>query len=133
MLHSRAFPRTAQVRDGLTRLSCATEQHKLLLGHLLFVAQHVAKQGGLRVCVRGVCAGPHRASSCARAATPLRARARPLTCSLGLSPSYAPARPENLLPGFRVVINDGPEGCQSVYHVHLHVLGGKQLSWPPGC
>ena len=31
------------------------------------------------------------------------------------------------------VINNGPEGCQSVYHLHLHVIGGKQLSWPPGC
>lgn len=34
--------------------------------------------------------------------------------------------------GFRVVINNGMHGCQSVYHVHLHVLGGRQLSWPPG-
>ena len=35
--------------------------------------------------------------------------------------------------GYRLVINNGVEGCQSVYHVHVHVLGGKQLSWPPGC
>ena len=35
--------------------------------------------------------------------------------------------------GYRVVVNDGEEGCQSVYHLHLHVIGGKQLSWPPGC
>lgn len=34
--------------------------------------------------------------------------------------------------GFRVVVNDGPEGCQSVYHLHLHVIGGEQLTWPPG-
>ena len=34
--------------------------------------------------------------------------------------------------GFRVVVNDGPAGCQSVYHLHLHVLGGRQLTWPPG-
>lgn len=34
--------------------------------------------------------------------------------------------------GFRVVINDGEEGAQSVYHLHLHVIGGRQLSWPPG-
>ena len=34
--------------------------------------------------------------------------------------------------GYRIVINDGPQGCQSVYHIHLHVIGGKQLSWPPG-
>lgn len=33
--------------------------------------------------------------------------------------------------GYRVVVNNGPEGCQSVYHLHLHVLGGKQLGWPP--
>jgi histidine triad (HIT) family protein len=34
--------------------------------------------------------------------------------------------------GFRIVINDGKQGCQSVYHLHLHLIGGKQLSWPPG-
>lgn len=34
--------------------------------------------------------------------------------------------------GFRIVINDGEEGAQSVYHLHLHVLGGRQLNWPPG-
>ena len=34
--------------------------------------------------------------------------------------------------GFRVVVNDGPHGAQSIYHLHLHVLGGRQMSWPPG-
>ena len=34
--------------------------------------------------------------------------------------------------GFRIVINDGALGCQSVYHLHIHVLGGRQLTWPPG-
>ena len=34
--------------------------------------------------------------------------------------------------GFRVVVNDGEHGGQAVYHLHLHVIGGKQLSWPPG-
>ena len=34
--------------------------------------------------------------------------------------------------GYRVVINNGKDGCQSVYHLHLHVIGGQQLSWPPG-
>ena len=33
----------------------------------------------------------------------------------------------------RYVINDGKEGCQSVYHLHVHVIGSKQLGWPPGC
>ncbi|KAL1426329.1 hypothetical protein MTO96_003343 [Rhipicephalus appendiculatus] len=56
---------------------------KAILGHILFVAQHVAKE-------------------------------------------------QKLDKGFRIVINDGPQGCQSVYHVHIHVLGGRQLGWPPG-
>jgi len=34
--------------------------------------------------------------------------------------------------GYRIVINDGKEGCQSVYHIHLHVIGGRQMEWPPG-
>lgn len=42
------------------------------------------------------------------------------------------AKQENLGEGYRVVINDGPKGCQSVYHIHLHLVGGKQLTWPPG-
>jgi len=34
--------------------------------------------------------------------------------------------------GFRVVVNDGEDGAQSVYHLHLHVMGGREMSWPPG-
>jgi histidine triad (HIT) family protein len=34
--------------------------------------------------------------------------------------------------GYRLVINNGPNACQSVYHLHIHVLGGRQLGWPPG-
>ena len=34
--------------------------------------------------------------------------------------------------GFRTVINDGPDGAQSVYHLHVHVIGGRQMAWPPG-
>lgn len=34
--------------------------------------------------------------------------------------------------GFRVVINIGKDGGQSVDHLHLHVLGGRHLTWPPG-
>lgn len=42
------------------------------------------------------------------------------------------AKQEGLDKGYRLVINDGEQGCQSVNHLHLHVLGGRQLSWPPG-
>jgi histidine triad (HIT) family protein len=34
--------------------------------------------------------------------------------------------------GYRVVINCGPDGGQSVDHLHLHLLGGRQMKWPPG-
>uniref|UniRef100_A0A336MN78 CSON003756 protein n=2 Tax=Culicoides sonorensis TaxID=179676 RepID=A0A336MN78_CULSO len=34
--------------------------------------------------------------------------------------------------GYRVVINNGKHGAQSVYHLHLHFLGGRQMKWPPG-
>ena len=34
--------------------------------------------------------------------------------------------------GYRVVINCGPDGGQSVDHLHVHILGGRQLGWPPG-
>jgi histidine triad (HIT) family protein len=34
--------------------------------------------------------------------------------------------------GFRVVLNTGPDAGQSVFHVHLHVLGGRSMAWPPG-
>jgi histidine triad (HIT) family protein len=71
-------------KDGLNRLSNAREDHKALLGHLLYTAQVVARQEGL---VPG---------------------------------------------GFRTIINDGPDGAQSVYHLHIHVIGGRQMTWPPG-
>ncbi|CAJ2650279.1 unnamed protein product [Trifolium pratense] len=42
------------------------------------------------------------------------------------------AEKEGISDGFRVVINSGASACQSVYHLHLHVLGGRQMNWPPG-
>ncbi|XP_008551936.1 adenosine 5'-monophosphoramidase HINT1 isoform X1 [Microplitis demolitor] len=42
------------------------------------------------------------------------------------------AKQEGLDAGFRLVVNDGQNGAQSVYHLHLHVLGGRQMQWPPG-
>ncbi|MDO8547525.1 MAG: histidine triad nucleotide-binding protein [Nitrospirales bacterium] len=34
--------------------------------------------------------------------------------------------------GYRVVANTGRDGGQSVFHLHLHVLGGRPMAWPPG-
>ena len=34
--------------------------------------------------------------------------------------------------GFRLVFNCGDKGVQEVYHLHLHLLGGRQMQWPPG-
>lgn len=34
--------------------------------------------------------------------------------------------------GYRLVINQGGHGGQTVHHIHVHVLGGRQLTWPPG-
>ncbi|XP_012227907.1 adenosine 5'-monophosphoramidase HINT1 [Linepithema humile] len=70
-------------RKPIPQLSKAQDEDEALLGHLMYVAQKVAKQ-------------------------------------------------KDLKNGFRLVINDGKHGAQSVYHLHLHVLGGRQLQWPPG-
>ena len=37
-----------------------------------------------------------------------------------------------LTQGYRVVINTGEDGGQTVYHLHLHLLGGRSMHWPPG-
>lgn len=34
--------------------------------------------------------------------------------------------------GYRLVINNGPQAGQTVGHLHVHVLGGRRMSWPPG-
>jgi histidine triad (HIT) family protein len=52
--------------------------------------------------------------------------------------AHAVAQQEGLVtdggiePGYRVVTNTGPQAGQSVDHLHLHVLGGRRLEWPPG-
>lgn len=42
------------------------------------------------------------------------------------------AADEGLDEGFRLVFNNGALSGQSVLHVHMHILGGRQLGWPPG-
>jgi histidine triad (HIT) family protein len=43
------------------------------------------------------------------------------------------ARRENIAPtGYRLVINNGPHGGETVPHLHIHLLGGRHLTWPPG-
>lgn len=39
---------------------------------------------------------------------------------------------KQLSNGYRLVINTGPDGGQTVSHLHLHLLGGRHLTWPPG-
>ncbi len=36
------------------------------------------------------------------------------------------------LSDFRIVVNTGPKAGQTVFHLHVHLLGGRYLSWPPG-
>jgi histidine triad (HIT) family protein len=71
-------------KKAIPRIGASTAEDEPLLGHLLFIAQTLAKKEGL-------------ADS-----------------------------------GFRVVINNGPDGGETVPHLHVHVLGGRPMAWPPG-
>ena len=42
------------------------------------------------------------------------------------------AENEGLVNGYRLVINQGVDGAQTVDHLHVHLLGGRQMGWPPG-
>jgi histidine triad (HIT) family protein len=42
------------------------------------------------------------------------------------------AREQNLLAGFRLVINNGKQAGETVPHLHVHLLAGRDLAWPPG-
>ncbi len=71
-------------KKEISRVAASTVEDEALLGHLIFVAQTVAKNEGLHDT------------------------------------------------GFRLVINNGPDGGESVPHLHVHVLGGRAMDWPPG-
>jgi histidine triad (HIT) family protein len=59
-------------------------------------------------------------------AAALLAAAQDVAVQEGLSTADDPE------PGWRLVANSGPAAGQTVHHVHLHVLGGRSLQWPPG-
>jgi histidine triad (HIT) family protein len=42
------------------------------------------------------------------------------------------ARERGIEDGYRTVLNVGPNSGQSVFHLHVHLIGGRHLSWPPG-
>ena len=42
------------------------------------------------------------------------------------------AEKEGLDNGYRLVLNTGPDAQQTVFHLHVHVLGGRSMGWPPG-
>jgi histidine triad (HIT) family protein len=42
------------------------------------------------------------------------------------------ARAKGLVRGYRTVINTGNDGGQTVDHIHVHLLGGRPMNWPPG-
>src|SRR5579875_213284 len=42
------------------------------------------------------------------------------------------ARAQHLDRGYRLVVNTGPDGGQTVHHLHVHLLGGRAMGWPPG-
>jgi histidine triad (HIT) family protein len=42
------------------------------------------------------------------------------------------AEREGLENGYRVIFNNGPDGCQIVFHIHMHILGGRKLRGPLG-
>ncbi len=70
-------------REHVASLAEAVDEHRPLLGHLMWAAAEIARQ-------------------------------------------------KNLGNGYRVVVNSGEDGGQTVDHLHLHVMGGRQMTWPPG-
>ena len=67
----------------IPRLVDASKDHESLMGHMLYVAQIIARDKGIE-------------------------------------------------SGCRLVINNGADACQTVFHLHMHLMGGRGFSWPPG-
>jgi histidine triad (HIT) family protein len=70
-------------REHIQSLSNATEDHRELLGRLMWAATEIARQQGLN-------------------------------------------------NGYRLIVNAGEDGGQTVDHLHLHLMGGRPMTWPPG-
>lgn len=62
----------------------------------------------------------------------LDARHAPLVGQLYLAAKEIAAREGIAESGYRMVMNCGEGAGQSVFHIHLHVLGGRRMTWPPG-
>lgn len=60
------------------------------------------------------------------------AREEPDTVVQLIDDAAAIAKQEGLDDGYRLVFNTGAGANQLIFHVHLHVLGGRRMSWPPG-
>ena len=60
------------------------------------------------------------------------AEGEPTTAAHLFDAAAAVAANEGLDGGYRLVLNTGPDAHQSVFHVHMHVLGGRRMGWPPG-
>ena len=60
------------------------------------------------------------------------AAAEPTVMADLFATAAAVAKQDGLDDGYRLVLNTGPAAHQTVFHAHLHVLGGRTMAWPPG-
>ena len=60
------------------------------------------------------------------------AAGEPATAAHLFDAARAIAEAEGLDNGYRLVLNTGPDASQTVFHVHMHLLGGRAMGWPPG-
>ena len=60
------------------------------------------------------------------------AEGEPATAAHLFDTAKAVAEQEGLANGYRLVLNTGADAQQTVFHVHMHLLGGRSMTWPPG-